>query len=73
MWQQRAQKIKEESGKQSRYMAFIDTWTKRDPLKRETAKKNNLNWLEFFNMEQFFAWYKTQKGLPLLEYKSSIK
>lgn len=72
-WKKRAIEIEEITSKRSRYTDYIDTWTKRDPLKRETAKKNNLNWIEFFNMEQFFAWYKTQKGLPLLEYKSSIK
>lgn len=36
----------------------IKTWTIRDPLKREIAKKNNLNWLEFFNMKEFMKWYE---------------
>jgi hypothetical protein len=58
-WQQRAQKIEEESGKQSRYIAFIDTWTHRDPLKRQTAAANHLNWLEFFTMDQFLTWYNS--------------
>lgn len=35
----------------------IDVWTVRDPLKRKTAKENNLNWLEFFNMRDFMNWY----------------
>ena len=30
---------------------------KYNPLKRETARKNNLNWIEFFNMKQFMEWY----------------
>ena len=30
------------------YDIAINTWTVRDVLKRETAKKNNLNYLEFF-------------------------
>ena len=30
------------------YDNAIETWTKRDVLKRETAKKNNLNYLEVF-------------------------
>lgn len=55
------------------YDGAIETWTMRDPLKRETAKKNNLNWLEFFTIEEFLNWYKTQNGTPLLEYKSSKK
>lgn len=39
------------------YDQAITVWTIRDPLKRETARKNNLNWIEFFNMEQFMEWY----------------
>lgn len=30
------------------YDIAIDTWTVRDPLKRKTAKENNLNWIEVF-------------------------
>ena len=33
------------------YEHAIDIWTKRDPLKRETAKKNNLNFLEIFSSD----------------------
>jgi len=40
-----------------KYNSAIDTWVYKDPLKREIAKKNNLNWIEFFNMEQFLNWY----------------
>lgn len=42
------------------YKNAIKTWTKRDPLKRETARKNNLNWIEFFTMDQFMEWYNKQ-------------
>ena len=38
------------------YNGAIDVWTKRDVLKRNTAKKNNLNWIEFFNLSQFDEW-----------------
>lgn len=41
----------------NQYESVIKVWTVRDPLKRETAKKNNLNWLEFFNMDQFLNWF----------------
>lgn len=41
------------------YSEAIYTWTVRDPKKREIAKKNNLNWLEFFNLKQFMKWYNT--------------
>lgn len=30
------------------YLNNYDVWTRRDPLKRETAKKNKLNWKEVF-------------------------
>ena len=32
------------------YLKAIETWTQGDPLKRETAKRNNLNYLEFWNI-----------------------
>lgn len=41
------------------YKTAINVWTIRDPLKRETAKHNQLNWIEFFNMDQFLNWYNT--------------
>lgn len=34
------------------YNIAIDRWTRSDPLKRRTAKKNNLNWKEFFSIEE---------------------
>ena len=39
------------------YKMAIDTWTRRDVKKRKVAKENNLNWLEFFNMQQFMEWF----------------
>lgn len=38
------------------YKNAIETWTIRDVNKRETAKKNNLNWIEFFNIKELEAW-----------------
>ena len=40
------------------YNSAIKTWTIRDPLKRETAKKNHLNWLEFFTLKEFDDYFK---------------
>lgn len=49
----------EEKAKTSKfYKQAIDVWTRRDPLKRETARKNNLNWIEFFTMSDFEEWLK---------------
>lgn len=40
------------------YLKAVNDWTVRDPIKRQIAKENNLNWKEFFTMEQFMNWYK---------------
>jgi len=72
-WKERAKIRESKLKKRSQYTDYINVWTHRDPLKRRTAKENNLNWLEFFNLNQFLEWYKTQSGTLLLEYKSSIK
>lgn len=34
----------------------FETWTIRDVKKRETAKQNNLNWIEFFTIEELKQW-----------------
>ena len=47
-WKQRKEKI---------FKNAIKTWIVSDVNKRETAKKNHLNYLEFFNMNEFNAWY----------------
>lgn len=39
------------------HKSAINVWTVSDLLKRETARKNALNWLEFFSKEEFLAWY----------------
>ena len=39
------------------YNNVIDTWTKRDPLKLQTFKKNKLNYKIFYSIEQFLNWY----------------
>lgn len=44
-------KIKYDNGKHPYYMGAIKTWTIYDVKKRETAKKNNLNFYEFWNIE----------------------
>lgn len=50
----------EEKAKTSKYYAVaLNVWTISDPSKRETAKKNNLNYLEFWNIEDVKNWLKT--------------
>lgn len=54
---QKSEKRKQITGKQkTRYDSLIETWTIRDVKKREIAKHNNLNYLEFFNIEEFNTW-----------------
>lgn len=50
-----------ESKNTPQYIKAIKDWTERDVIKRQTAKDNNLNWLEFFNMNQFMEWYNNMK------------
>lgn len=48
-----------EKAKTSEYFQnALNVWTIRDVIKRETAKENNLNYLEFFTMNDFMEWYK---------------
>ena len=54
LWKERARTSKY-------YRNAIEVWTKRDTLKRETAKKNNLNWIEFFTMDEFNNWFKSKR------------
>ena len=41
------------------YQTAIYVWTELDVKKRQLARKNELNWIEFFNMDQFNEWYNT--------------
>ena len=46
------------------YLSKINTWTKLDVLKRNTAKKNNLNYIEFFtilDLEKFLEKYENNR------------
>ena len=38
------------NGQVNQYVNGVNVWTHRDPLKRETAKNNNLNYLEIFSI-----------------------
>lgn len=49
MWKQR-------SGHSTFYKNAIDGWTQRDILKLNTALKNNLNYIAWFNEEQAYDW-----------------
>lgn len=40
------------------YQQAIYTWTNLDLRKRDMAKRNNLNYLVFWNLEEFYEWEK---------------
>lgn len=42
------------------YNKAISDWSIRDVLKRKTAKDNKLNWIEFFNYNDFIEWFNNQ-------------
>ena len=43
--------VKEHINKYGDNCQLVNVWTISDPKKRETAKKNNLNYVELFNKE----------------------
>ena len=47
-----------ESKNKPQYIRAIKTWTIEDTNKRNTAKINEIKYLEFFNINQFMEWYK---------------
>ena len=49
------------------YKNAIETWTIRDVKKRNTAKMNNLNWLEFFSMQEFDEWLNSIKKAGIVK------
>lgn len=57
IWNRKAKDRFKQGFKTSKYFDAIQTWTVRDPLKRQTAKNNNLNWIEFFTIEEFTKWF----------------
>ena len=60
------EKLKLWKSKSSKYYKnAIEVWIKRDMQKREIAKKNKLNWIEFFNMNDFDKWINKNKTLQL--------
>lgn len=52
-------KIQKWKSKNSAYYdQAVYTWTKLDVKKRKFAIENNLNWIEFFSMNEFENWFK---------------
>ena len=61
-WILRNKELKKRNGnKATRYDNLIYIWTERDILKLETALKNNLNYIAWFNEEQAYDWIAKYK------------
>jgi len=58
-WTHKASQENFKKDKKDLYKVAIHTWTYKDPQKRQTAKENNLNWIEFFTIEDFEDWYES--------------
>lgn len=43
------------------YTSAIKTWTVSDPKKRDYVKKNNLNYIEFWNLEEVRKWIENEE------------
>ena len=58
LWEHRSlHKVGHKEEGSAYYKSAINTWTKTDPLKRQTAKQNKLNWVEFFTFNDFLNWF----------------
>ena len=57
--QKRLKKMQDKAITSKFYRNAIYVWTDLDVRKRQTAKTNNLNFLEFFNVQQFNYWYES--------------
>lgn len=62
-WLQRAKEINFKGEPKTQYLSYVRVWTKKDPYKREIARKNNLNWIEFFNLKDFENWLNNFKKI----------
>lgn len=55
-WKEKADETNFKNKKKRYFNQAINTWAKRDVQKRSHAKKHGLNWLEFFNRQDFLNW-----------------
>lgn len=53
----KSQEINFKGERKLQYLNMINIWSKSDPLKLQTFKKNKLNYKIFYNIDQFENWY----------------
>lgn len=44
------------------YDLAVKIWSIKDPIKRQIAKENKINWIEFFDMDSFEQWLNLQSN-----------
>lgn len=59
-WKAKANEINFKGNSKKFYLNAIYTWTVLDVKKREIAKRNRLNFIEFFSFDQFLKWFERQ-------------
>jgi len=59
LWEKKAKEINFKGEFKEQFLRAKQIWTYRDPLKREIAKQNNLNWKEFFTVRDLKEWLKS--------------
>lgn len=63
LWERKYASVPDNRKKKSQYRQAIYVWTDLDVKKRQTAKQNNLNYLEFFNINEFNRWFNGYKNV----------
>lgn len=56
-WKTKSEELNFKGEPKRTYADAINNWTNIDVYKRNTVHKNNLNWIEFFNMKEFEDWF----------------
>jgi hypothetical protein len=59
-WYNKSKELGINGKPKTQYLRAANNWSIRDPLKRKTAKDNNLNYLEFFSEKEFKEWFDKQ-------------
>lgn len=73
LWTKKAAELNFKGKKKNAYLDAIETWTKRDPQKRKLAKKNKLNWMEFWSIEEVVCWLNQFNNNKTLGEKKCIR
>ena len=60
-WKRKSDELNFKGKFKKSYKIAINTWTVSDVQKRETAKENKLNWVEFFNKESLIEFINGNK------------